>query len=184
MSEQPTFGLIIEVTCPQHRQDDVVAALQAHLDCRLDLAGGRLLLTCYVQAPSPEVAGAKVVAVLAESAPDLVPLRLDDDLVAASDIAARLGISRQAVTQFAQPSVGFPVPVGTCASARVWRWAEVNEWLRENRRDRADEEYWVLQDAAAVINVMILQYRRQGAATLMSVPESITLAADADSRAG
>ncbi len=162
MAKQPSIGLIVEVSCPEHVQQATLDSLCEILDCRLDLAGGRLLLTCYLQDAMPEAAAAHLLSVLAQRAPDLIPLRLDDDMVAASDIAARLGVSRQAVAQFAQPSAGFPLPVGTCASARIWRWAEVNEWLREHRKDRADEERWPTADEAAVINALILQYRRGG----------------------
>ncbi len=162
MASQPTIGLIVEVSCPEHVQDGTIDRLAEHIDCRLDLAGGRLLLTCYLEAAVAPQAAHRLLDLLADHAPDLIPLRLDDDLVAASDIAGRLGISRQAVAQFVQPSNGFPSPVGTCASARVWRWAEVNEWLREHRKDRADEEHWPTADEAIIINAMLLQYRRGG----------------------
>ena len=166
MASQPTIGLIVEVSCPEHVREDTIDRLAEHIDCRLDLAGGRLLLTCYLEAAVAPLAARRLLDLLDEHAPDLIPLRLDDDLVAASDIAARLGITRQAVAQFVQPSSGFPSPVGTCASARVWRWAEVNEWLREHRKDRADGEHWPTADDAVVINAMLLQYRRGGIESL------------------
>lgn len=166
MVSQPTIGLIVEVSCPGHVRQDTIDRLAEHIDCRLDLAGGRLLLTCYLEAAVAPLAAHRLLDLLAGHAPDLIPLRLDDDLVAASDIAGRLGITRQAVAQFAQPSNGFPAPVGTCASARVWRWAEVNAWLREYRKDRADDEHWPTADEATIINATLLQYRRGGIESL------------------
>ena len=170
MASVPTIGLIVEVSCPEHVREDTIDRLAEHIDCRLDQAGGRLLLTAYVEAALAPQAAHLLLALLAEHAPDLIPLRLDDDLVAASDIAGRLGITRQAVTQFAQPADGFPTPVGTCASARVWRWAEVNEWLREHRKGRADEEHWPTADDAVMINALLLQYRRGGPESLAPSP--------------
>jgi len=166
MASLSTIGLIVDASCSEHVRDSTAERLAEHIDCRLDLAGGRLLLTCYIDAALPALAAHRLLELLDEHAPDLIPLRLDDDLVAASDIAGRLGISRQAVAQFAQPAGGFPSPVGTCASARVWRWAEVNEWLREHRPDRADQEHWPTADEAVVINAMLLQYRKGGLRSL------------------
>ena len=66
--------------------------------------------------------------------PALRITRLDPDLVGAADIAARVDRSRQNVQQWVdgQRNAGtpFPAPEGVAGRSPVWRWAEVNAWLR------------------------------------------------------
>lgn len=63
--------------------------------------------------------------------------QIDEELVGISDIAARLKLNRETVRSWATGTRGpadFPPPVGSTGggergSAKIWRWAEVNEWL-------------------------------------------------------
>ncbi len=63
--------------------------------------------------------------------------RVDADLVTTTAIAARVGVSRQAVRQWvngaAKPQ--FPAPFGVLEPegkpVKVWRWADVTPWLWE-----------------------------------------------------
>lgn len=59
-----------------------------------------------------------------------------DDLVTASEIAARTGRSRESIRLLAsgrRGNGGFPSPVrGVKSRARHWRWAEVASWLAEH----------------------------------------------------
>lgn len=67
---------------------------------------------------------------------------VDLDLVNASDIAERMGVSRQYVAQLvsAPGSVAFPHPLGVAGRTRIWDWGSVNEWLRAAGRDQADPQ--------------------------------------------
>jgi hypothetical protein len=60
--------------------------------------------------------------------------RVDDDLVATTDIAARTGRSRESVRLLAEGRRGdgdFPAPVGYLSGGvRVWTWASVNRWFQ------------------------------------------------------
>jgi hypothetical protein len=63
--------------------------------------------------------------------------QVDQELVGISDIAARVKLNRETVRSWATGARGpgdFPPPVGSTGggergSAKIWRWAEVNDWL-------------------------------------------------------
>jgi predicted DNA-binding transcriptional regulator AlpA len=55
------------------------------------------------------------------------------ELVIATDIAKRLGISAQRVYVLAAGH-GFPKPIGTLGRSAVWRWSSVAQWARETGR--------------------------------------------------
>lgn len=64
---------------------------------------------------------------------------VDQDLVGISDIAGRIGVTREAVRKWASGERGpggFPEPLGSISgrpqrSTRVWAWSSVNAWLQE-----------------------------------------------------
>jgi predicted DNA-binding transcriptional regulator AlpA len=70
----------------------------------------------------------------ASDLPALRILRQDPDLVGVSDIAERTGHSRQNVQQWVTGERNaerpFPAPEGTAGRSFVWRWADINEWLK------------------------------------------------------
>ena len=67
-------------------------------------------------------------------------VRLDPrtELVIATDIAKRLGISPQRVYVLAA-APGFPKPLGTRGRSGVWRWSSIERWARETGRLPADD---------------------------------------------
>ena len=93
---------------------------------------------------------------IASKLPALRILRLDPDLVGVSDIAERTGHSRQNVQQWVarERNAGrpFPTPEGTAGRSLVWRWADVNEWLKPLGHDdhglRPTREECILLDVA------------------------------------
>jgi hypothetical protein len=66
-------------------------------------------------------------------------VEVDQDLVGISDIAKRIGVTREAVRLWAEGKRGpggFPSPVGSSGSGergsiRLWQWASVSSWLRQ-----------------------------------------------------
>ncbi|MHB8191594.1 MAG: hypothetical protein ACYDHP_14500 [Ferrimicrobium sp.] len=76
------------------------------------------------------------IARLNSSLPQIEVLRIDSGLVAIPDIARRIGRSRENIRQFADGTRGpggFPTPDGVVGDGiRVWRWANVELWLRNN----------------------------------------------------
>lgn len=55
------------------------------------------------------------------------------ELVIASDIARRLGITQQRVHVLVD-APGFPRPLGKLGRSRVWRWSAVERWAVETGR--------------------------------------------------
>ena len=58
------------------------------------------------------------------------------ELVVASDIARRLGLSRQRINQL-QSQPGFPKPIGRLANSNVWRWQQIERWALDTGREVA-----------------------------------------------
>lgn len=67
---------------------------------------------------------------------------VDPDLVSASDIASRTGLSREAVRQWhVNPANKFPNEFSSLGNGqKVWRWVDVVEWLYLHRNLDLDEE--------------------------------------------
>jgi predicted DNA-binding transcriptional regulator AlpA len=79
-----------------------------------------------------------------ESVPGLTVLRVEpDQLVWASEIAERVGRTRQSVDQLVKGQRGpggFPAPVSGNTRHRLWRWAEVEVWFAAYEQRRIDTE--------------------------------------------
>lgn len=89
------------------------------------------------------------------------------DLVATSDIAARVGVSREAVRKWSMEK-DFPPPFdtvggGTRGATKVWAWADVVRWLYESRGIDMEEN---LPDVATIAQIE---------ACLLRVPDSTTV---------
>lgn len=81
-----------------------------------------------------------VVRALQTDLPSLVVAGVDRDLVNVSDIAHRVGLSREGVRKWAVQE-GFPTAQGYLASAsmQVWAWTDIVEWLKRERCLELDE---------------------------------------------
>lgn len=67
--------------------------------------------------------------------------RVDPDLVSATDIAKRVGVSREAVRKWVHSTKrAFPEHLGTIGDGqRVWRWGDIVRWLWDTKRIDMDE---------------------------------------------
>lgn len=85
-----------------------------------------------------------------------------DDLVTATEIAERLGRSRESVRLLASGARGgggFPAPVSHLRErSRLWRWSEVAAWSGDLDPDESDRA-----EIVAVVNAA-LEYRRHATA--------------------
>lgn len=98
-------------------------------------------------------------AALQESVQDLLVegfevVGLDFDLVNTTEIADRIGRTRQTVRQYVDGLRGpgqFPIPLGSPGGVRVWDWGSVNEWLR-TFDGSGDPEYHPTRDFIAEFN--------------------------------
>jgi hypothetical protein len=56
-----------------------------------------------------------------------------DQSVTGTEIASRLGVSRERVRQL-EERPDYPLPVGVVGRSKLWRWAEVEGWARDTGR--------------------------------------------------
>ena len=85
------------------------------------------------------------------------PTGLEFDLVNTTDVADRIGRTRQTVRQYADGVRGpgeFPVPLGVPGGVRVWDWGSVNEWLR-SFDESGDPEYHPTRNFIAEFNASL-----------------------------
>jgi hypothetical protein len=96
-------------------------------------AGGATTVRATVRAPGPAAAVSELVERVTKAVPAAVPLRVDQDLVSVSDIARRVGRTRESVRFLVDGKRGpgrFPPPIGTVGDGiRVWPWSVVLEWF-------------------------------------------------------
>lgn len=81
--------------------------------------------------------------------------RVHEELVNQSEIAARAGVSRQAVSKWVTRvgETAFPEPMTVLAdrqSNRLWSWAHVSRWLTENYALDSGEQFPSDQEVAAI----------------------------------
>jgi hypothetical protein len=95
-------------------------------------AGEVTTVRATVRASGPAAAVSQLVDSVTKAVPAAVPLSVDQDLVSVSDIARRVGRTREYVRLLVDGKRGpggFPAPVGVVGDGiRVWPWSVVLEW--------------------------------------------------------
>lgn len=116
---------------------------------------GHIILDFAREAPSLEEAIA--TAVLAVTEAGAIVERVEPDpLVSLSDMAARAGVTRAAMSNYSQGKRGqhFPAPIVRVTSdSPLWEWATVARWMFENQKlekESAVEAEIVRQANAAI----------------------------------
>lgn len=115
--------------------DDLVERLAELPSVEWRSQGLRAFALATVDAVDGLAAVQTVLADIQAKAPGAIPVSADEDFVAISDIATRVGVSREAVRLWANGSrqSNFPSPRGVVGDAtKIWAWSDVNEWLRAN----------------------------------------------------
>jgi hypothetical protein len=160
MSRQLEYEFLLVVDGVSVDDEQVVSRLTDTFDGVLSWNLGIHRLAVCGEGRSAIEALEKLRPRLASEVPSLRLLRLDPDLVGVSDIADRIGRSRQNVQQWVtserhaqQP---FPPPEGSAGRSPVWRWAEVNEWLKPLGID--DHMLWPTREEAAFIDVALMAW--------------------------
>lgn len=164
--------------------DEAVATLYENYDALLLSQGGKSVIVISGEGGDAVQAAHSVIGSLKSTLPQISVLRLDSDLVGVSDIASRVGRTRQNVLQWvngartASDDKAFPQPEGTVGRSHVWRWAEVNSWLEAldlgdgvNRPDR---------EQSLIIDLMVLQWLQ----AMEQGRPAIEALAEQDERAG
>jgi predicted DNA-binding transcriptional regulator AlpA len=79
------------------------------------------------------------VRTLQAAIPGFEAVRTDRDVVSTADIAARVGVSREAARKWGKET-DFPTPCGTVSgNMRLWLWTDVLTWLDDSRGIEMDE---------------------------------------------
>lgn len=93
--------------------------------------------------------------------------RIDLDLVAAAEVADRVGVSRQAVNQWAsgrRSGDPFPESLGVVArGSRVWAWSSLMPWLAAHGHAPADEVATLPFDVLTALNGVLAGNSQAGA---------------------
>jgi predicted DNA-binding transcriptional regulator AlpA len=109
-------------------------------DATLSFQKGVIILEFTRAAPS--FAQAVVSALVNVSQAGATPVHVEpDDLVSLSDIAARTGLSRSAISLYAKGERGkdFPAPVARVTTeSPLWDWVEVAAWMHREDKLPAD----------------------------------------------
>jgi hypothetical protein len=173
----PKFRLNIVFTGVDLDDDQVFEALAERSDILWRAQSDAAYATATIDAPSALKAAELVTNAVMELVRSAHPIRLDDDLVSIPDVASRVGVTREAVRNWANGTrqANFPLPRGVVGDGiKVWAWADVNSWLLENL-SFGDAERFPTAHEAALINATFAEVReRQSLTALMAATWSVT----------
>lgn len=138
--------------------EDLSRAFYEEFDGVLAEHGGRINVSVYLEATSAVAAAFSTLRRLERM--HFSVCRVDPDLVDGPEVAARLGVTRQAVQGWAKGSrgSGFPHPIGFPGGKRVWAWSQIAAWARE--QGRTDEPLGLSLDEAAIVDAFLAERRR------------------------
>ncbi|MFJ8833254.1 hypothetical protein [Micromonospora aurantiaca] len=157
------YRIALRVTGVDLDDDDTVATL---LQVRNDLTwmevDGRTLAVLRTDL-EPVGCAVQVARQITAALPGARVVDVDQDLVGVSDIAKRVGVTREAARLWVEGLRGprnFPPPVasvggGERGSMRLWQWASVNDWLRQYKLH--DEAETLSAAQTAEVNAALLQ---------------------------
>ncbi|MET8229451.1 hypothetical protein ABZS77_02055 [Micromonospora sp. NPDC005298] len=145
--------------------DGTLELLGEHLsDLAWSERDGGVVATLHTSATNPVATALAAARRITHALPGAEVLDADQELVSTSDIAHRLGVSREAVRLWAEglrgPG-GFPRPLGTIGNgkSKVWQWFAVNSWVQEHYRIGEDEQHLSAQQIAE-LNAHLLKVKQ------------------------
>jgi hypothetical protein len=166
MSKTYKVGVVFE-SLGHGSHDRVSAALPG---AAVSEASGVTTVTAKVRAPGPAAAVSQLVERVTTAVPSAVPLRVDQDLLSVSDIARRVGRTRESVRLLVDGKRGpggFPAPLGVVGGGtRIWAWSAVAEWLLHALGVDLGE-HGVPLEAAAVLDAAFAVRRSPALATAL-----------------
>ncbi|MTK05444.1 AlpA family transcriptional regulator [Micromonospora sp. CP22] len=124
---------------------------------------GAVIATLYTAAKDPVATALEAARRICHVLPDAKVLEVDSEVVSVSDVAFRLGVSREAVRLWAEGKRGpgnFPPPMGTVGGgkSRIWQWAQVHRWVRQHY-GIGDEETHLTPEQVAELNGCLLRIK-------------------------
>ncbi len=154
-----TFRLNLVFHGVDFDDDAVFEALAEHPHILWRAQGKTAHATAVVEAGSALKAAGLVSQQVLAAVPSARPLVAEEDLVSIPDVASRIGMTREAVRNWAdgRRQAGFPLPRGVVGDGiKVWAWADVNAWLRTNL-GIGDDDAMATQHDIAMINAFFRQ---------------------------
>jgi hypothetical protein len=148
-----TFRLNIVFSGVDFDDDEVFETLAEPSNIVWRSQGCYAFATAIVEAPSAFKAADLVTQQVTRLVPSARPIRLDDDLVSIPDVAGRVGVTREAVRNWANGArhANFPMPRGVVGDGiKVWAWADVSLWLQENLGLGDSEQFPSAHDAVLI----------------------------------
>ncbi|MFG2056900.1 hypothetical protein ACGFI9_23050 [Micromonospora sp. NPDC048930] len=125
---------------------------------------GRTLAVIYCDDHDPISHVVTIARRITHAIPEAHVDGIDQDLVSVSDIARRVGMTREAVRLWVKGQRGpggFPSALGSVGggergSTQIWSWPSVNAWLDEHF-GLGDEDQYLTPEQVTVANAAILQ---------------------------
>jgi hypothetical protein len=157
LKKTPKFEFAVIASGPDPEQDDVFGRFYAAGcdDATIAFQNGRFVVAFAREAATFEEAVASAVADVARAGAKVERIE-PDPLVSLSDMAARAGLSRAAMTNYfkGHRARAFPPPVAKVTSdSPLWDWATVARWMYEHDRLSRDAaiEAEVVREANAAL---------------------------------
>ena len=119
--------------------------------------GGQITVAVYTDGTSRADEALSLIHLLEDI--EFCIVRVDEDLVDAPEIAERLSLTRQAVSQWARGTRGqdFPHPVGQPGGKRIWTWGQITSWIKADY----NEPTALTPDEAVQVNAYLVNRRRK-----------------------
>ena len=123
-------------------------------DVGWDEVDGITLMTVFADDHNLVTPALKAAQALQAAVPGARVTRVYEELVSTSDIAHRVGVSREAARKWALED-DFPTPFASIGggernSSKVWAWADVVNWLGASRAIDMDEKFPSLRALAEI----------------------------------
>lgn len=96
---------------------------------------GLVRMSAVVEHANAVDAALEFIESVVTAVPSATAIRAERDLVSVTDIAHRVGLTREAVRHWSsgkRRSGEFPAPVGSPSGSKIWEWSSVHSWLRTN----------------------------------------------------
>lgn len=131
--------------------------------------GGVTTIATPIEAVDAKAAALKLVDTIGAAFPEVIVVRVDQDLVSIPDVADRVGRSRESIRLLVEGKRGpggFPAPLGIVGDGiRVWPWSSVAEWFASSM-DVDLGERLISPEVAAEVDAILAGRRRHGMALL------------------
>ncbi|MGL5826997.1 MAG: hypothetical protein ACRCYU_19615 [Nocardioides sp.] len=162
-----------EITCPTSLEDFSQRFYDTFDDSILAERSGQITVRVYQQGEAGETVARRVIEKLERLGASVV--RVAPDLVDVTEIAERLGRTRQGIHQHATGGrgSGFPRPIDVVGAKRIWTWGQITEWLVQTGEGLGEEGKGLSLDDVARVDAYLASRRsRVTSGTMLELGQS------------